>query len=93
MNNKIYQWFNNKLLCFGVPKTSPLEEEKEKKKFGAGFVCRDLMHWTVMKSVALRYVSIQLHCRIMDTTVKFYCVEVDSKNCVQAVSSRVSMPL
>ena len=38
LNNKIYQWFNwkfefnNKLLCFGVPKTSPLEEEKEKKK-------------------------------------------------------------
>ena len=31
MNNKIYQWFNNKLLCFGVPKTSPLEEEEEKK--------------------------------------------------------------
>ena len=66
---------------------------RRRKKIGAGFVCRDLMHWTVMKSVALRYVSIPLHCRIMDTAVKFYCVEVDSKNCVQAVSLKVSMPL
>ena len=74
-----------------MPKTSPLEEE-EGKKLVLG-LCVDLMHWTVMKSVALRYVSIPLHCRIMDTAVKFYCVEVDSKNCVQAVSLRVSMPL
>ena len=36
---------------------------RRRKKIGAGLVCRDLMHWTVMKSVALRYVAMcQFNC-------------------------------